>query len=90
MRGATWNTTQGEIMSDQTGDVPNSAQAADPLKDERRERDQHLPTMPDPTRDPDADVRLPGDKNPSKKPSLIDEPEPMGDEDDTKGLEQIA
>lgn len=50
--------------------------------------------MPDPTHEQDAGVRLPTDqdrsKDPSKKPSLIDEPQPFGDEDETDGLEQIA
>jgi len=81
-------------MSNQSESAINSTQAADPLKDARLERDRHLPTMPDPTHDQDAEVRLPTDKDPSKdpskKPSLIDEPQPIGDEDQTDGLEQIA
>jgi len=79
-------------MSNETGYAFNSTQS-DPLKNDRLERDRHLPTMPDPTHDQDADVRLPTDKDPSKpskRPSLIDEPQPIGDEDETDGLEQIA
>ena len=76
-------------MSNETGETFNTTAAADSLKD-RLERDRHLPTMPDPTKDQDAEVRLPTDKDPSTKPSLIDEPQPIGDDDDTEGLEQIA
>lgn len=76
-------------MSNQTGDTFNTTDATDSLKD-RSERERHLPTMPDPTHGQDAEVRLPTDKDPSKKPSLIDEPQPIGDEDETEGLEQIA
>ena len=66
-------------MSNQTeGRLNTTAAAGPPKKDERLERDRHLPTMPDPTQDEDREVRLPTDKDrsidPSKKPSLIDQP----------------
>jgi hypothetical protein len=76
-------------MSNQTRDTFKTTDATDSLKD-LSERERHLPTMPDPAQGQDAEVRLPTDKDPSKKPSLIHEPPPIGDEDDTGGLELIA
>ncbi|MFZ0687195.1 MAG: hypothetical protein WAM89_16755 [Terriglobales bacterium] len=76
-------------MSNEFGNALNGAQAAEPPKDNPLERDRHLPTMPDPTRDRDDGVRVPTDKDPSN-PLPIDEPQPIGDKDDTNGLEQIA
>ncbi len=45
--------------------------------------------QPCPTRDRNDGVRVPTDKDPSN-PLPIDEPQPIGDKDDTNGLEQIA
>ena len=76
-------------MSNQTADTFHNTDAAGPLKD-GLERERHLPTMPDPSQDQGTEVSVPTEKDPSKKPSQIDEPRPIGDKDETEGFEQIA
>lgn len=49
------------------------------------QRDKHLPTMPDPVRDRETEQRLPTDRDPSKKPTPIVDPDDLEEERDAPG-----
>jgi hypothetical protein len=66
-------------MSNDSGNTFQLTNGEDHLKNDR-DRDQHLPTMPDPVHDRERGQQLPTEPDPSKKPTPLDDPRRLDEE----------